>query len=40
MIDGILMVVEAGRTAIHDVRKALDMIPKDKFMGFVLNRLG
>lgn len=38
LVDCILMVVEAGRTSIHDVKKALELIPKDKFMGFVLNR--
>lgn len=39
LADCILMVVQAGRTSVHDVRKALELIPKDKFLGFVLNRL-
>jgi len=39
LVDGILVVVEAGRTSVHDIRKALDLIPKEKFLGFVLNRL-
>ncbi len=37
-VDSILMVVEAGRTSIRDVKKALSLIPKEKFLGFVLNR--
>ena len=37
-VDGIIMVVEDGKTAIPETQKALEMIPKDKFMGFVLNR--
>jgi protein-tyrosine kinase len=38
LVDCILMVVEEGRTSIKDVKKALEMIPNDKFLGFVLNR--
>ena len=38
MVDCILMVVEEGRTSIKDVKKALEMIPAEKFMGYVLNR--
>ena len=38
MVDCILMVVEEGRTPIQDVKRSLEMIPKDKFLGFVLNR--
>jgi protein-tyrosine kinase len=38
LVDCILMVVEAGQTSIQDIKKALELIPKDKFMGFVLNR--
>lgn len=37
-VDCILMVVEAGQTSIHDVKKALELIPEEKFLGFVLNR--
>lgn len=37
-VDCILMVVEEGRTSIKNVNEALDMIPKEKFLGFVLNR--
>jgi len=38
MVDCILMVVEEGRTSIKDVKKALELIPTEKFMGYVLNR--
>jgi protein-tyrosine kinase len=38
MVDCILLVVEVGKTSIHDIKKALKLIPEDKFMGFVLNR--
>ena len=37
-VDSILMVVEYGKTSIKDVQKSLDGFPKDKIMGFVLNR--
>lgn len=39
-VDGIVMVVEEGRTALRDVKKALAMLPQEKFLGFVLNRQG
>ena len=38
LVDSILMVVEAGRTSINDVKKALELVPQEKFLGFVLNR--
>ena len=38
LVDCILIVVQAASTSIRDVKKALEMIPKDKFLGFVLNR--
>ncbi len=38
MVDSIIMVVESGRTPTNDVKNAIDLIPKDKFLGFVLNR--
>lgn len=40
MMDGILMVVEAGRTSKKDVQKAVSLLPADKFLGFVLNKQG
>ncbi|MGA9477637.1 MAG: CpsD/CapB family tyrosine-protein kinase [Desulfobacterales bacterium] len=38
LVDGIVMVVEEGRTPIKEVEKALNLIPKEKFLGFVLNK--
>jgi non-specific protein-tyrosine kinase len=38
MVDSILMVVMAEKTSIKDIKRALDHIPKEKFLGFVLNR--
>ena len=38
LVDCIIMVVEAGRTSLRDIRESLNMIPQEKFMGFVMNR--
>lgn len=38
MVDCILMVVEEGRTSIQEVKRSLEMIPIEKFLGFVLNK--
>lgn len=38
LVDGIVMVVESGKTTSFDIKKALKLIPKEKFLGFVLNR--
>lgn len=38
LVDGIVMVVEEGRTPVESVKEALEMIPTEKFLGFVLNR--
>ncbi len=38
MMDGIIMVVEAGKTSKEDVKKALSLLPEEKFLGFVLNK--
>ena len=40
LMDGILMVVEAGVTSKKDVQKAVELLPKDKLLGFVLNKQG
>jgi Mrp family chromosome partitioning ATPase len=32
------MVVQAGTTSANDVKKALELIPQEKVIGFVLNR--
>lgn len=38
LVDAVIMVIEANKTPMEDVRKALELIPKDKFAGFVLNK--
>ncbi|MCP4670996.1 MAG: hypothetical protein GY857_06795, partial [Desulfobacula sp.] len=38
MMDGIIMVVEAGTTSRKDVLKAVSLLPQEKFLGFVLNK--
>jgi len=38
LVDGILVVVQEGGTSIHDVQKALEVLPREKVLGFVLNR--
>ena len=40
LVDCILMVVEAGNTDQQAVRDAINAIPEEKFLGFVLNRGG
>jgi Mrp family chromosome partitioning ATPase len=32
------MVTQAGKTPLPDVQKALEMLPKEKILGIVLNR--
>jgi non-specific protein-tyrosine kinase len=39
MMDGIIMVVEAGKTSRKEVQKAVSLLPPEKFLGFVLNKL-
>ena len=38
LVDCILLVVQP-RTSFEDLQRALDLIPKEKFLGFVLNRV-
>jgi len=38
-VDCIVMVVDEGTTSTKDVQKAVQMLPKDKFLGFVMNRM-
>ncbi len=38
LVDGIVMVAEAGKTSIEKIQEALELIPKEKFLGFVLNK--
>ena len=37
-VDCFVMVVQEGRTRMREVKKSLDLLPADKFLGFVLNR--
>jgi protein-tyrosine kinase len=39
MMDGIIMVVEAGKTPRKEVQKAVSLLPSEKFLGFVLNKM-
>jgi protein-tyrosine kinase len=38
LVDGILVVVEAGKTSINDVNEAISLLPKEKILGLVLNK--
>ncbi|UCH24233.1 MAG: AAA family ATPase, partial [Deltaproteobacteria bacterium] len=35
LVDCIVMVVAEGQTSIHDIKKALQLLPQEKFLGFV-----
>ncbi len=37
LVDAILVVVAEGRTDMEDVQKSLELLPKDKILGFVMN---
>ncbi len=38
LVDGIVMVTQAGRNSAKEINKAMEVIPEEKFLGFVLNR--
>jgi len=38
LIDQVIVVVQAGKTSMDDVRKALQFLPREKILGLVLNR--
>ena len=38
LVDMVVVVVQAGKTPMDDVKKALRFLPKEKILGFVLNR--
>ncbi len=38
LVDCVILVVEEGKTPIKEIQKAVELIPKEKFMGFVLNK--
>jgi non-specific protein-tyrosine kinase len=37
-VDCIIMVVEEGKTSMEDAKKAVALLPPEKFLGFVFNR--
>jgi non-specific protein-tyrosine kinase len=38
LVDQVIVVVQAGKTSMDDVKKAVQFLPKEKILGFVLNR--
>jgi non-specific protein-tyrosine kinase len=38
LVDCILFVVQAGRTSLQDINRAIKMLPQEKILGLVLNR--
>ncbi len=38
LVDCFALVVDAGRTGMREVKKALGMLPSEKFLGFIINR--
>jgi len=38
-VDSVIMVVEEGKSKAENIKNALEVIPQEKFMGFVINRL-
>ena len=38
LVDYVIIVIQAGKTSMNDVRAALRFLPKEKVLGFVLNR--
>lgn len=38
LVDGILLVVAPGRTDLKDIMKTMELLPKEKIIGFVMNR--
>lgn len=40
LVDGILLVAEPGRNTSKEMNQALDLLPREKVLGFVLNRQG
>ena len=39
LVDGVVVVVRADKTSRTDILKALDMLPRDKILGLVLNQI-
>lgn len=39
LVDGILVVVQAGRTPMIEIQKSLSLLPKEKILGLIMNRI-
>ncbi len=39
LVDYVIMLVQAGKTPLPDIKRAIDVLPKEKILGVVLNRL-
>jgi non-specific protein-tyrosine kinase len=37
-VDCVLMLVNEGQTSLQELKTAIDMLPHEKLLGFVLNR--
>jgi non-specific protein-tyrosine kinase len=40
LVDGILVVVEPGKTDLKDILKMTELLPKEKIIGYAMNRVG
>ena len=38
LVEGIVLVVNCGVTALSDIKRSVDRLPREKILGFVLNR--
>jgi non-specific protein-tyrosine kinase len=38
MVDGIVLVAETGKTSKENFKKAVDLLPREKMIGVVMNR--
>ncbi len=38
LVDCIALVVEYGKTSMNDIRQALELVPAERFLGFILNK--
>jgi non-specific protein-tyrosine kinase len=38
LVDGVLMVVQEGRSSVHDINTAIEQLPEGKLLGLMLNR--
>jgi non-specific protein-tyrosine kinase len=38
LVDYVVVVVQAGKTPLPDIKKAMEVLPQEKILGIVLNR--